>query len=134
MTCVWRKLWPKFNNGHVDTTNIVEIHWQFIKYIALRGRINRSITDLLHALIGDNETGTCIGGTIIEWYKQRQEMCESGQFAPRANCRDQRSRLKEAERILEKYVNDTSTMPIVNEARYWFRILSMKTPTLWYNV
>ena len=43
-TCVWRILWPKlaklFNYGHVDTTNLVERHWQFIKYIALRGRIN----------------------------------------------------------------------------------------------
>ena len=138
LTCVWRKLWPKFgrmfNYGHVDTTNIVERHWQFIKYTALRGRINRSITDLLHVLIGDSETGTCIGGTVIEWYKQRQEICESGRFAPRANCRDQRSRLKEAERILERYVDNTSTIEIVDEARYWFRILSMTTPTLWYNV
>ena len=43
-TCVWRSVWPKFgrllNYGHVDTTNLVERHWQFIKYIALRGRIN----------------------------------------------------------------------------------------------
>ena len=63
-----------FNYGHVDTTNIVKRHWQFIKYTALRGRINRSITDLLHVLIEDSEIGTCIGGTFIEWYKQRQEI------------------------------------------------------------
>ena len=123
-----------FNYGHTDTTNIVERHWQFIKYTTLRGRINRSITDLMHVLIGDSETDTCIGGKVIEWYKQRQEICESGRFAPRANCRDQRSRLKEAERILERYVENTSTIEIVDEARYWFRILSMTTPTLWYNV
>ena len=74
LTCVWRKLWPMFGRmfsyGHVDTTNIVERHWQFIKYTALRGRISRSITDLLHVLIGDSETSTYIGGTIIEWYKK----------------------------------------------------------------
>ena len=113
---------------------MVERHWQFIKYTALRGRINGSTTDLVHVLIVDSETGTCIGGMVVEWYKQQQEICESGRFAPRANCRDQRSQLKEAERILERYVDDTSTMHIVDEARYWFRILSMATPTLWYNV
>ena len=57
-----------FNYGHADTTNIVDRHWQFIRYTTLRGRINRSNTDLVHVLIGDSETGTCIGGTIIEWY------------------------------------------------------------------
>ena len=88
----------------------------------------------MDVLIGDSEIGTWINGTVIEWYKQRQEICESGRFAPRANYRDQRSRLKEAEIILERYVDDTSTMPIVNEARYWFRILSMTTPIVWYKV
>ena len=76
LTCVWRKFWPMFgimfNYGHVDTTKIVERHWHFIKYIALRGRINQSNTDLVHVLIGDNESCICIKGTIIAWYKQRQ--------------------------------------------------------------
>ena len=138
LTCVWRKLWPKFgrmfNYGHVDTTNIVERHWQFIKYTALRGRINRSITDLVHVLIGDSQTGTCVGGTVIEWYKQRQEICESGRFAPRANCRDQTTRLKEAERLLERYETNDATMHTVDEPRYWFKILSLTKPNVWYNV
>ena len=42
------------------------------------------------------------GGTVVEWYKQRQYICESGRFSPCANCRDKRSRLKEVERILVK--------------------------------
>ena len=71
---------------------------------------------------------------VIHWYKLLQEICESGRFAPRAYCRDQRFRLKEAERILERYVDDTSTMQFVDEARYWFRILSMTTPIVWYDV
>ena len=29
----------------------------------------------MHVLIKDNETGTSIGGTVIEWYMQRQEIC-----------------------------------------------------------
>ena len=73
LTCVWRKLWLKFgrlfNYGYVDTTNIVERHCQFIKYTIMRGIINRSITNHVHVLIGDSETNTCIGGTIVEWYK-----------------------------------------------------------------
>ena len=71
----------------------------------------------MHVLIGDYETGTCVGGTIVEWYKQRQEICESGRFAPHANCRDQRSRLKEAKKILERYETNIVTMHIVDEAR-----------------
>ena len=55
MTCVWRNLWPKFgrlfNYGHVVTTNLVERHWQFLKYTALRGRINRSLSFLLHYIM-----------------------------------------------------------------------------------
>ena len=76
--CVWRSLWPKFsklfNYEHVDTTNLVERHWQFLKYTALRGRINRSTIDLVHVLIGDNVSRTCIGGTVVEWYMQQQEI------------------------------------------------------------
>ena len=52
---VWRKLEPKcqrlFEYGHVDTTNLVKRHWQFIKYTRFEGRINSSIVNLVHALI-----------------------------------------------------------------------------------
>ena len=65
---------------------------------------------------------------------QQQKICESDRFAPHANCRDQRSRLKEAKRILERYVIHNNTIHLVDEAQYWFKILSMMTPTLWYNV
>ena len=67
------KVWKIVFIWHVDTTNIIERHWQFIKYTTLRGRINRSITDLLHVLIGDSLTGTCIGGTMIEWFKKNKK-------------------------------------------------------------
>ena len=69
----WKKTWPKFGRmfsyGHVDTTNIVERHWQYIKYIAFKGRINRPIIGLVHALIGDSVIGSWMGGTILEWFK-----------------------------------------------------------------
>ena len=60
------KVWKIVFIWHVDTTNIIERHWQFIKYTTLRVRINYSIIDLLHALIGDTLMGTYIGGTVIE--------------------------------------------------------------------
>ena len=36
--------------------------------------------------------------------------------------------------MLERYVIGNMTMHIGDEARYWFQILSMTTPSLWYNV
>mgnify|MGYP006889246042 CR=1 FL=1 len=38
------------------------------------------------------------------------------------------------ERVLERYVIVTNTTHIVEAAQYWFRILRITTPTLWYNV
>lgn len=79
--CPWRRRWPKFgrlfNYGNVDTTNLVERLWQYIKYTLLDARINRSILDLLHALVGKSETGTHIGGTLLEFFKQKQEIGNS---------------------------------------------------------
>ena len=74
-------IWPC---GHYK---IVERHWQYIKYTAFKGRINRPITDLVHALIGDSVTGSWMGGTVLEWFKQKQEITDSGRFLPRANCK-----------------------------------------------
>ena len=34
------------------------------------------ITELIYALIGNNVFRTCVGGTVIEWYKQNREICE----------------------------------------------------------
>ena len=137
-TCNWRRMWPKFGRlfsyGNVDTNNIVERHWQYIKYTALRGRINRSITCLLQTLIGDSVSGSCIGGTVIEWYKQKQAICESGRFIPRANCREQRIRYKEAETILERYVKNKDTLVILNDIRLLFSIQSMSHVDVWYTV
>ena len=70
----WLKFGRMFSYGHVDTTNIVERHWRYIKYITLKGRINCSITDLVHALIGDSVTSSWMGGIFLEWFKQKQEV------------------------------------------------------------
>ena len=76
--CMWRRRWPKFgrlfNHGNVDTTNLVERLWQYIKYTLLNAQINRSLVDLLHALVGDSTSGTSMGGTLLEFFKQKQEI------------------------------------------------------------
>ena len=70
----------------------------------------------MHVLIGDNVSNTYINGIVVEWYMQRQEICESGRFQHCLNCKDQTSRLKEIERILHRYVTNNNTMCIVDEA------------------
>ena len=108
----------------MDMSNLVQRHWQFLKHTALRGKINRSITDLVHVLIGDNVSSTCIGRIVLQWYMQQQEICESGRFQPRAKFTDQRSRLKEVERILERYVTHNNSVHIVDKAIPILLILS----------
>lgn len=77
-TCIWRKRWPKFGrlfpHGSVDTTNLVERLWQYIKYTLLDAKINRSVLVLLHALVGNSQTGTHMGGTLLEFFKEKQEI------------------------------------------------------------
>ena len=76
--CMWRARWRRFgrlfNHGNVDTTNLVERLWQYIKYTLLDARINRSILELLHALVGDSKTGDRIGGTLLRFFQQKQEI------------------------------------------------------------
>ena len=43
-----------------------------------------------------------MGATVLEWFKQKQELSESGRFLPRANCKEEANRMREAERILER--------------------------------
>ena len=61
-------------HGNVDTTNLVERLWQYIKYTLLESKINRSILVLLQALVGDSITGTYMGGSLLEFFKQKQEI------------------------------------------------------------
>jgi hypothetical protein len=43
-----------------------------------------------------------MGGTTLEWLKQKQEISvQSRRFLPRANCKDEANRLREGEKILE---------------------------------
>ena len=49
----------------MDTTNHVERHWELIKYIVLQNKVNRSLPDLILAIIGSAKDGTRIGQPIL---------------------------------------------------------------------
>ena len=54
--CKWRGMWPRFNrlyeHGFVNTTNLVERLWHFIKYTLLDKKVNRRLDQLIWAHIG----------------------------------------------------------------------------------
>ena len=73
----WRSLWPKFGRmfpyGGMDTTNHIERHWEWIKYSLLMGKVNRSLRDLVVAIMGSAKDGTRVGGpTLLDYFKLRQ--------------------------------------------------------------
>jgi hypothetical protein len=53
--CKWRDMWPRFNclyeHGFVNTKNLVERLWHFIKYTLLDKKVNRRLDQLIWALI-----------------------------------------------------------------------------------
>ena len=53
----WRGMWPRYNrlyeHGFVNTTNLVERLWHYIKYTLLRRKVNRRLDTLIWALIGE---------------------------------------------------------------------------------
>ena len=73
------------------------------------------------------ETWMC--GTVLDWFKQKQELSESRRFFPRANCK-----MREAERIIERYVTNPTTIQVMDETMLYFRVLSMSKEDTWYNV
>ena len=49
--CKWRGMWPRFNRLYehefVNTTNLVERLWHFIKYTLLDKKVNRRLDQLI---------------------------------------------------------------------------------------
>ena len=69
----------------------------------------------MHALIGHGVIGTWMGGTVLEWFKQKQALSESARFFPWANFKDDAYRMREAERITERYVTNPIIIQIMDE-------------------
>ena len=71
---------------------------------------------------------------MLDWYKRKQVISDSGRFLPRANCREQRNRLMQAEAILERYDNNKDTIRVLDVFRLLFSIQSISCETTWYTV
>lgn len=57
----------------MDTTNHIERHWKWIKYIILNAKINLSIRDLIVPLVGSATDGPQVEGPILlNHFKQKQ--------------------------------------------------------------
>lgn len=85
-TCMWRSMWPTwgraFPHGDMDTTNLIERLWHFLKYKVFKRKINRSVYGLVVALVGRAVDGKRLGGaTLVEFYKRKQELCKSGKHS-----------------------------------------------------
>ncbi|MCO5557658.1 hypothetical protein L7F22_011226 [Adiantum nelumboides] len=136
--CMWRVCWPQFGrlflHGNVDTTNLVERLWQYVKYTLLEARINRSLLELIHALVGNSKTGGRMGGTLLRFFKQKQEIADSGRYGVPGNSKEHRARLLAGERILQRFEEIQDTLQVLNAMQLQFRILSMTTPNQWYQV
>ena len=50
------------------------------------------------------------GTTILEWFKQKQEISECRRFLPWTNCKNEANKTREAERIIEQYVANPITI------------------------
>jgi hypothetical protein len=79
LNCSWRRLWPRFGRlfayGGMDTTNHVERHWELIKYTLLQGKVNRSLRDLIVAIVGSANDGTRVGQpTLLSQFKLTQRL------------------------------------------------------------
>jgi hypothetical protein len=59
----------------MDTTNHVEQHWELIKYIVLQCKVNRSLRDLIMAIIESTKDGTRIGQpTLLSQFGMTQRL------------------------------------------------------------
>mgnify|MGYP006878811112 CR=1 FL=1 len=60
---------------------------------------------------------TCMGGTVLEWYKHKQIICDSGRFIPRANIKEHAYRPQREEEVLERYHQDSHTILVLDAIR-----------------
>lgn len=74
-----------------------------------------------------------MGGTLLEFFKQKQEMSDSGCFSIKGSSKSHIARLASGERILTRYEADPSTLEVINESTLLFKIQSMSLPTRWYH-
>jgi hypothetical protein len=68
-----------FRHGHVNTTNLVERMWHYVKYMLLDGKVNHRLDELILAIIGNPETRRRFGrNTLVEQYSDAHFLSMSG--------------------------------------------------------
>ncbi|MCO5589062.1 hypothetical protein L7F22_043027 [Adiantum nelumboides] len=87
-----------------------------------------------NALVGDSKIGNCMGGTLLKFFTQKQEIADSGRFGLQGSSRKHTSKLREGEAILQRYMLDQSSLVIINESSLKFKIQSSSIPNQWYKV
>jgi hypothetical protein len=113
----------------------MERHYHFINYTTLNWWVNRSILWLLYTLVRDSMIGNYPCTIVLEWYKQKQELCDLGWFLPRANTIiEQRTQLMQVEALVSRYVMNLGTIIVFAYPRMLFSIPSMSNATVWYIV
>ncbi|XP_024531422.1 uncharacterized protein LOC112346522 isoform X1 [Selaginella moellendorffii] len=148
--CAWRRIWPTFGrlfeHGNVETINIVSYLWLFIKYSLFGGRMNQSNCDLLLALVGSALTSSKPeGGTLEEFFRQRQVLCihqsfpffrvlntfsgDSRRYHSQSSTSAERKRLAAAERFLAQYNNNRACFEVLSEPGFLFRVHSCNGDT-----
>jgi hypothetical protein len=86
-----------FRHGHVNTTNLVEQMWHYVKYTLLDGKVNRRLDELIFALIGNPETGWQFGGnTLVEHYNDAHFLSLSCKYSKRGGDKGWTTKLQKA--------------------------------------
>jgi hypothetical protein len=83
-----RRMWPRWNrmfrHGHVNTTNLVERMWHYVKYTLLDGKVNYRLDELILAIFGNPETRHRFGGnTLVEYYNDAHFLSMLGKYSKR---------------------------------------------------
>jgi hypothetical protein len=129
--CYCRTMWTRFGrlfpHEFVDTTNLVERMWHFIKYTLLRRKFNRRLDELVLSIIGDPSlNGERMGGmTLIEHYRERQMISESDKYTLRGSTKSHTNKLQKAQYIFEKYLENPNE--VLREVDIFGLIFEMKS-------
>jgi len=134
---MWTRFWSLFSHGFVDTTNLVERMWHFIKYTLLRRKINCRLDGLVWAVINDPSlNGEQIGGmTLIEHYKEQKKISEWRKYSLCGSTKSDTRKLQKAQKFFKKYLKNP--FQVFYEVDIFGLVCEMQSQTkedLWYTM
>jgi hypothetical protein len=125
-----------FRHGYVNTTNLVERMWHYVKYTLLDGKVNCRLDELILAIIGNPETGRRFGGnTLVEHYNDAHFLSMSGKYSKRGGDKGRTAKLQKARWLVQRYKQDRATnLEIIDACHLEFAFRSQSTANKWYIV